>query len=66
MNDDWKGLLSLFGIGFVLGLMLCLGLIECSGSLSLPYKRGQVDAQTGAIHWSLKDNPDGTREWKHD
>lgn len=66
MSDDLKRVIGAFASGLSLGVLFSVVFVQCLGTHSAPYMQGQVDAQTGNVHWSLKDNPDGTREWKHD
>jgi hypothetical protein len=52
----------LFGIFFgVIGMSIIYYGVPVESAYG--YKHGQIDAQSGKIHWVLKDQPDGSRTW---
>lgn len=50
--------------GCTTGVVLLWILMATNVEYSKPYKQGQIDAINGKIIFDLKENPDGTTEWK--
>jgi hypothetical protein len=55
--------MDIFDIMLIISLLVCLTIMIYLGGANDGYKKGQIDAINGEIHYQLEKQPNGETEW---
>ena len=55
--------MDIFDIMLIISLLICLSIMSYLGGAHDGYKKGQIDAINGEIHYQLEKRPNGETEW---
>jgi hypothetical protein len=55
--------MNIFDIMIIISLLICLSIMSYLGGAHDGYKKGQIDAINGEIHYQLEKQQNGETEW---